>query len=178
MARKMRARRVSGSAAIEFAMIAPILFLFLFGVIETGVIFMASSMLQNATDDAARQIRTGQLSGTLTAAQIRTAVCSEVNGLISATDCTNGLQVDMRTYNSFSGASYPSVSNADGSINTGALQLQPAGDCAIVLLRTFYAWAIMTPLMKPLLETGTTGASIITSSAAFRTEPYKSSSTC
>lgn len=175
-AKRMRARRISGSAALEFAMIAPVLFLFIFGTIETGVIFFAQTMLQNATADTARQIRTGQLSGTLTASQITTNVCSEVDGLI--TDCLTGLQVDLRAFTSFTGASYPSVSNADGSVNTSALTVQTTSDCAIVLLRTFYAWKIMTPLMKPFLQTGSTGTSVLTSSAAFRTEPYTSSSTC
>jgi Flp pilus assembly protein TadG len=174
--KRMRTRATSGSAALEFAMVAPVLFMFLFGVIETGVIFFAQSMLQNATADTARQIRTGQLSGTLTADQIRANVCGEVEGLIG--DCLTGLQVDMRAYTSFTGASYPAVSNADGSINTSALKIQPAADCAIVLLRTFYPWKIITPLMTPFLQTGSTGTSIITSSAAFRTEPYTSSSTC
>jgi len=176
LAKRLRARGISGSAAIEFAMVAPVLFLFIFGTIETGVIFFAQTMLQNATADTARQIRTGQLSGTLTASQIRNNVCGEVNGLI--TNCTAGLMVDLRAYTSFTGASYPSVSNADGSINTGALTVQATSDCAIVLLRTFYAWKIMTPLMTPFLQTGSTGTSILTSSAAFRTEPYSSSSTC
>jgi Flp pilus assembly protein TadG len=176
MAKRLRAHGTSGSAAIEFAMIAPVLFLFIFGTIETGVIFFAQSMLQNATSDTARQIRTGQLSGALSATQIRTNVCGEVDGLIK--DCATGLMVDLRAFTSFTGASYPSVSNADGSINTNALKVQATSDCAIVLLRTFYAWNIMTPLMRPFLETGSTGASILTSTAAFRTEPYTSSSTC
>jgi Flp pilus assembly protein TadG len=176
LAKRMRARAISGSAALEFAMIAPVLFLFLFGVIETGVIFFAESMLQNATSDTARQIRTGQLSGTLTASQIRTSVCGEVDGLIS--NCSVGLQVDLRAYTSFTGASYPSVTKSDGSIDPSKLTVQSTSDCAIVLLRTFYAWSIMTPLMTPFLQSGSTGTAILTSSAAFRTEPYTSSSTC
>jgi Flp pilus assembly protein TadG len=176
VAKRLRGRGTSGSAAIEFAMIAPVLFLFIFGTIETGVIFFAQTMLQNATADTARQIRTGQLSGNLTASQIATNVCGEVDGLI--TNCASGLMVDLRAFSSFTGASYPSVSNGDGSVNTSALTIQSTSDCAIVLLRTFYSWKIMTPLMTPLLQTGSTGASILTSSAAFRTEPYTSSSTC
>jgi Flp pilus assembly protein TadG len=172
----MRARATSGSAAIEFAMVAPLLFLFLFAIIETGVIFFASSMLQNATADAARKIRTGQLSGTLTAAQIRTSVCTEVNGLIS--DCGTALQIDLRAYTSFTSATYPAVTKSDGTVDPSKLQIQGVADCKIVLLRTFYAWHIMTPLMRPLLENTQTGSSLLTSAAAFRTEPYTSSSTC
>ena len=176
LAKRMRTHGKNGSAAIEFAMVAPVLFLFLFGIIETGIIFFAASMLQNATSDAARQIRTGQLSGTITAAQIRTAVCAEVDGLIN--DCTTGLQVDMRSYSNFGAASYPSVTKADGSVDTTKLQVQSAADCSIVLLRTFYGWSIMTPLMTPLLQSGSSGKALLTSSAAFRTEPYTSSSVC
>jgi Flp pilus assembly protein TadG len=173
---RMRSHGTKGSAAIEFAMVAPILFLFIFGIIETGVIFFAASMLQNATDDTARKIRTGELSGTLTAAQIASSVCSEVHGLIN--NCAGTLQVDMRTYTSFGSASYPTVTNANGVVDPSKLQLQSASDCSIILLRTFYAWTIMTPLMRPLLESTTTGQTLLTSSAAFRTEPYTSSSTC
>lgn len=174
--RRLRADGTKGSAAIEFAMIAPILFLFLFGIIETGVIFFATAMLQNATDDTARQIRTGQLSGTLTADQIRTQVCSEVNGLIS--DCAANLQIDLRSYSSFGSSSYPSVTKSDGTVDPSKLAIQPTTDCAVVLLRTFYPWTIMTPMMSTLLANTTTGKLLMQAASAFRTEPYTSSSTC
>jgi len=176
--RRMHARDTSGSAAIEFAMIAPVLFLFLFGIIETGVIFFATAMLQNATDDTSRQIRTGQMSGALTASQIVAQVCSEIDGLISASDCTSNLKVDLRAYSTFGASSYPSVTKANGTVDTNSLQVQSVADCQVVLLRTFYAWNIMTPLMAPLLQNTTTGQYLLSAAAAFRTEPYTSNSTC
>jgi Flp pilus assembly protein TadG len=176
--RKWRADGESGSAAIEFAMVAPVLFLFLFGIIETGVIFFGSAMLQNATDDTARKIRTGQLTGTLTQAELVAQVCSEVVGLISSSDCTNNLQVDLRAYTTFGGASYPSVTKPDGTVDTAKLKVEKAADCSVVLFRSFYPWKIMTPLMAVLLQNTTTGAHILSSSAAFRTEPYTSSAIC
>lgn len=174
-----RLRRASGgSAAIEFAMIAPVLFLFLFGIIETGVIYFGTAMLQNATDDTARKIRTGEMSGTLTASQIVAQVCTEVTGLISAANCKNNLEVDLRAYSSFGGSSYPSVTKADGTIDLNKLQVQATADCQVVLLRTFYPWTIMTPLMSALIENTSTGQYILSASAAFRTEPFTSNSTC
>jgi Flp pilus assembly protein TadG len=173
---RMRADGTKGSAAIEFAMVAPVLFLFLFGIIETGVIFFGSAMLQNATDDTARKIRTGQLAGTLTLAQLRASVCSEVNGLIS--DCSTALQIDLRSYTSFGSSSYPSITKADGTVDTSKLAIQATADCSVVLLRTFYAWNIMTPLMQPLLQNTQTGKYLLSASSAFRTEPYTSASVC
>jgi Flp pilus assembly protein TadG len=176
--RRWRKDDESGSAAIEFAMIAPVFFLFLFGIIETGVIFFGGAMLQNATDDTARQIRTGQFSGTLTSAQLVKQICSEVNGLISSTDCNANLQIDLRAFTSFGGSAYPSVTNSDGTVDPAKLKVDPAADCSVVLFRSFYPWKIMTPLMSTLMQNTTTGVYMLSSSSAFRTEPYKSSSTC
>lgn len=172
------AKSKTGSAAIEFAMVAPVLFLFLFGIIETGVIYFATAMLQNSTDDTARQFRTGQISGTVTSQSITDTVCSEINGLISPSDCQSNLMVDVRAYSSFGGSSYPGVTKSDGTIDTTKLAVQPTSDCQVVLLRTFYPWKIMTPLLTPLLQNTQTGYYIVSAASAFRTEPYRTDSTC
>jgi Flp pilus assembly protein TadG len=171
-------RSTRGSAAIEFAMVAPALFYFLFGIIEVGVIFFAGAMLQNATDDTARRIRTGQLSGALTATQLVSDICSEVDGLISSNDCNANLKVDLRSYTTFGSSSYPTVTNPDGSLNTGAMKVQATADCSVVLMRSYYSWSIMTPLLSSLLQSMPGGKYLLASAASFRTEPYTSSSTC
>ncbi len=178
MLNRMRAQSRNGSAAIEFALVAPVLFLMLFGMIECGVIYFGTSALQNATDDAGRLVRTGQAVG-WTASQFKTQICSEMTGLISAATCASNLQVDMRQYSSFSGASYPSVTNANGSINASSLQFPSSMTaCQVVLVRAFYPWTIMTPLMQPLLENMPSGQYLMTAATAFRSEPYTSGSTC
>jgi len=174
----MRRDSRSGSAAIEFAVVAPVMFLFLFGIIETGVLFFASASLQNATDDTARLVRTGQISGTLTASTLKSYICSEVSGLIPASSCSANLQVDLRAYSNFSSATYPSVTKTDGSLDTTQLSVQSTGSCQVVLMRSFYPWSIMTPLMAPLLENMPNGQYLLASAAAFRSEPYVSGSSC
>jgi Flp pilus assembly protein TadG len=171
-------RSRSGSAAIEFAIVAPVLFLFLFGTIETGVIYFAGTALQNATDDAARLVRTGQAND-MTAAQFKTQICGEVSGIISSSDCNANLQVDMRQYSSFGSASYPSVTNPNGSLNSGAMQYPGSlAPCEVVLVRAFYPWTIMTPIMTSLLQNMPNGQYLLASAAAFRSEPYTTSATC
>lgn len=175
---RMRNRARSGSAAIEFAMLAPVLFLFIFGIIETGVLFFATATMQNAVDDTSRMIRTGQLAGAVTAATLTAQVCSNISGLITYADCTANLQVDVRTYSNFTTATYPGVTNADGSLNNASMQVQATSDCAVVLVRVFYPWSIMTPLMAPLMQNAPGGQYIISAAAAFRTEPYLATSPC
>ena len=50
--------------------------------------------------------------------------------------------------------------------------------CQVVLVRTFYPWSIMTPLMQPLLQNMPNGQYLLSAAAAFRSEPYTSSATC
>lgn len=176
--RRLREAARSGSAAVEFALIAPVFFLFIFGIIETGVLFFAGGALQNATNDVARLVRTGQLSGKLDAATLKADVCSEMSGLIAAATCTNNLEIDLRSYSNFSGASYPTVTNANGSLNNGAMTVDATGDCQVVLLRAFYPWTIMTPLMQPFLANMPNNQHLLSAAAAFRTEPYTAGASC
>jgi Flp pilus assembly protein TadG len=135
-------------------------------------------MLQNATDDIARQIRTGTLTGALTQAQLVKDICAEVTGLMSNDACTQNLKIDFRSYASFGASAYPSVTDANGMIDPALLKVDPAADCSVVLLRSFYPWKILTPLMAPLLQNTTTGFHMLSSSSAFRTEPYSAGSPC
>ncbi|MFC3209064.1 MAG: TadE/TadG family type IV pilus assembly protein [Mesorhizobium sp.] len=53
----------SGTSAIEFAMLAPIFVLFLFGMIAYGIYFGASHSVQQIAADAARTAISGQTAG-------------------------------------------------------------------------------------------------------------------
>ena len=80
----MRADGRKGSAMIEFAMIAPVFFVLLLGIVENGIIYFASSTLQYATDNAARYIRTGQAqAANTTQAQLRTRICNDIAPLLA-----------------------------------------------------------------------------------------------
>ena len=81
-----------GSVAIEFTMIAPVFLLMMMATIETGVIFFAQSALQNAVNDTARLVKTGQSACFskdasnnclgMTADQFRKQICDEVKMLL------------------------------------------------------------------------------------------------
>lgn len=179
--KRMREESRRGSAAIEFAMIAPVFFLFLFGIIETGVIYFAQATLTNSIEDAARQVRTGQLTGTLTADQMKHAVCDSFAtsqdgsklGLVSWQTCLNTVQVDMRVFNGFGGASYPNVILPDGGLDVNNMTVQATDACKVVLFRAYYPWHILTPFLAPLMSNMPSGTDVLLGAAeAFRTEPY------
>ncbi len=163
-------RSRSGSAAIEFAFIAPIFFLFLMATLETGLIYLGNFVLQNATDDAARQIRTGQVAASgMTQAQFRTLIC---NGIAPLLACDANLQIDVETFTSFSAANITNPILASGGLDPTLNNWAPGGVCSIVLVRTFYSWNVATPLLALSLANMSGSTHLLTAAAAFRNEPY------
>lgn len=183
LCRRLKKDAIKGSAAIEFAMVAPVFFILLMGTIEAGVIFFAQSALQNAVNDTARLVRTGQAgcyttSGgncvAMTQAQFRTQLCSEVSTLLQ--DCSGAsMQFDVNAYSSgFSSASNSSPLDAGGNLPT--LTIFNVGNaCDVVLVRAFYKWPVFTPGLSYFLANITGGYHLLASAAAFRNEPYTTS---
>ena len=93
--RRFRRNR-RGSAAVEFALVAPVFFALLFAIIETAIVFFAGQVLETVTQDSARKIMTGQAqTAAYTPAQFKTNVCGSIAALF---DCTNGIYVDVQSY--------------------------------------------------------------------------------
>ena len=172
--RRFRARK-EGATAVEFALIAPVLFLLIFGTIETGVIYMAGSSLQIATDNAARLVRTGQvqLQG-LSQANFRTKLCSKLAPLVP---CDNNLQIDVQTFTSYNTASFGNPLTAQGNLDPSLNRFAPGTACSVVLLRAFYVWPVTTPVLTPFLKNMSNNSHLLVATAAFRNEPFTSAVT-
>lgn len=83
--RRTRRTRDGGQALTEFALIAPILFLLLFGVIQLGLLFGAQNGLVNGVRDAARRAATYRVNdASLSDPSILTAVCTAVRNELTA----------------------------------------------------------------------------------------------
>jgi len=185
----MRSAARAGSAAIEFAFIAPVFFVLLMGSVEVGVMFFGQTVLQNATNDAARLVRTGQITGTLpnqvltqaqlnagqvagqamTQAQFRTYICNEIAPVLA---CNGNLQIDVQAFSNFSSASFASPLKADKTLNPALNNFAPGSVCSVVLLRAFYTWNVVTPLLTPFLTNMASNQHLMSATAAFRNEPY------
>ena len=161
-----------GAAAVEMALVATPFLMLLFGILEIGMIFLISAELENAMSLAARTVRTGQFqSGTTpTAAAFKTAVCNNF-GWGLASDCTTRLNIDVRTYSSFSAVTTPSlVSN--GTFNTSQVTFTPGAANDIVVVRAYYQWPLIAPFFDQALQQLNGGVTLITSTTVFRNEPY------
>ena len=62
--------------------------------------------------------------------------------------------------------------NADNTLNPNLDNYSPGAVCSVVLLRTFYTWPVVTPLLTPFLTNMANNKHLMSATAAFRNEPY------
>ena len=164
------ARAEDGLATVEFAIVAAPFLALMFAIMETAVVFFAGQTLETAVADSARLIMTGQAqSASFTAAQFKTAVCGKILGLF---DCQGGLQIDVKTYTSFSTVSTSKPIDSNGNLQTSSFGYSPGGPGDIVVVRLMYQWPIYVSLLGFNLADMTGNKRLIMATAAFRNEPY------
>jgi Flp pilus assembly protein TadG len=167
---KAMARDNRASVIVEFSLIAIPFFMLLFGVLEAGLIFFGNSMLEKATEDAARLVRTGQAqASSMTATQFHDYICTQISPVLS---CNGNLQVDVESFNGFGSVTIPNPIDSSGNLNSGLNNYSVGGSGAIVLVRTFYTWDIITPLLRPFFANLSNGRRLMTAAATFRNEPF------
>ncbi len=167
---KRFARARQGTAAIEFAFVSIPFIALLFAILELGLVFLVQTTLDNATDEAARLIRTGQLQASGgTSATFKSAVCTEMSWL--GTACAANLYVDVQVYASFAGQN-PSNPVTNGVFTPATLAWNPGAGQNIVLVRSYYQWTIFTPLLNAALVNIAGNKRLISSTITFRNEPF------
>jgi Flp pilus assembly protein TadG len=168
--RFVAARR--GATAVEFALVAAPFLALMFGVLELGLVFMVSTTLDNATEAAARTIRTGQLqTAGGSANSFKTAVCNNMTWLGSS--CSGKLTVDVRTFPKFADVAM-SDPVTNGAIDPSKTNFTPGGSEDIVVVRAYYEWTLITPMLNAGLANLGGTKRLVYSTVTFRNEPYAS----
>lgn len=157
-ARFSRERR--GVVAIEFAILAPVYFLMIFGILELALISFSASALKSGISTAARQVRVGKAQCFDDSDAIDT-IC----GSTTLAKCKSRLSVNRVTYplgwgSASSKADFKSVSPGD-----------------IVMLSATYEWSVITPMLSTLLGDAD-GKLALTRSMLFKTEEFVTVSSC
>ena len=173
-----------GATAVEFAMVSVPFLGLLFAIFETAFVFFVTEALESAVQDSARQLMTGQKTGSsyANAGAFRTGVvCNYVPAFLT---CSN-LSVDVRTAGTsgsttFSGAS----SYASTAIDTSATKYCPGNQGDVVVMRIMYDMPVYLPM---LVASGVGKASVahngetnvsgsykhrIIATAVYRNEPF------
>jgi Flp pilus assembly protein TadG len=144
----------------------------LFGIMGIGLYFFTTFTLENALEQAARLIRTGQAQqANMTSEQFKNKVCEYTPGFI---DCQNKILVNVR---SFAEADLTPVVTRGECLTNGSLSNEtiyaPGGASQVVLVTLCYEWELAQKV--PFLKFGDMngGSRLLQASTAFRTEPYQ-----
>ena len=157
-----------GSAAVEFGMVALPFILMIFAILELGMVFVIDSVLENATIDTGRLVRTGQASAAgMTAAQFKTSLCGRMS--IFSADCASRATVDVREIPQFN--TVPPDPMAGGSFSTAGLTYTNGDPGDLVLVRVWYQQPLLTTFMAQGLSRLNDGSVRLTATTAFRNEP-------
>jgi Flp pilus assembly protein TadG len=175
-----RSRRAS--AAVEFALVAPIFFALLFAIIETAIVFFASQVLETITQDSARIIATGQSQSSLvctdpvsgaaapcTQGTFHAYVCGQIPTLFSC----SGMYVDVESCPSASGFSCVAFnSQISNGTFTNNMQFVPGGPGDIVVVKLFYQWPLFVTSLGYNIANLSGSQRLLTATAVFKNEPY------
>jgi Flp pilus assembly protein TadG len=160
-----------GSAAVEFAVIAPVFFFLMFVIAETALVFIAEQVMDNAVFETARLIRTGQAVG-MSRTDFTTQVCDRMSVFVNCS--SSGFFLDVNSYASFGAmsTSNPTIDTNGNFTDTPSFVTGSAND--IVMVRVYYQWPVITIPFTPfkLTTAGLNSKRLIGSFAAFRNEPF------
>lgn len=171
--RRFRRNR-RGSAAIEFALVAPVFFALLFAIIETAIVFFAGQVLETIAQESARQIMTGQAqSAGYTQGQFKTFVCGKIPALFNCAD----VYVEVKSYETF-----PDVT-INEPIDGGKNFVPPTSYCPgragdIVVVRVFYQWPLFVTGLGYNISNLAGSKRLLSATAAFRNEPFLATAAC
>jgi Flp pilus assembly protein TadG len=143
-------RNEDGVTAIEFAVLAPLFFLLLGSIMETGIMLFSEYSLQTSVQAAGRLVRTGQAQEQmLTSAQFKNELCETAEIVI---DCAGGVTVYMVSAADFTTLetmvpSYLNVGNSyGGPVNPTSYSCGDPSEVVAVIAT--YDWGFTMPFLK------------------------------
>jgi Flp pilus assembly protein TadG len=157
-------------AAVDFALVLLPFLMVLMTMINSALVLLAGQVLQTAATNAGRLVLTGQAqNANYTSAQFKNTICASLTVMFN---CASNLYVDVESFSSFTSISLPSVTNANGTVNTGALGYSPGNPGDIVVVRLIYQWPIIAASLTIGLVNAANNTNSLVATVAFRNEPY------
>jgi Flp pilus assembly protein TadG len=164
--RLTRAR--GGNVMIEFALLAPVFFMLIMGLVEFVLFQYKTYALNHVVYEAARNLQTGEVQ---TASDMQAAfheeVCAQAGPMI---DC-EAIVFDVRSFTSLPDITYPPpVFDEDG--NPSNFVFEPGGPGEYSVVRAAIHHQFVTPFMDKLFRMGPDMPAIVNSFCIVKNEPW------
>lgn len=162
----------SGVSTIEFAFIIGPFLAITLGTMEVAMVHLMRSSVSSAIEGASRPIYTGGAQ-CATVDYVKTAICSRIS-MKSEADCKENLKVVLEDLGNFN-AQRTVIDTSD--FDAIRDQVTPGQADSKMLLRTYFRWNIMFPLLSETLG-GENGNLVLSASTAFKNEPFGANTGC
>jgi Flp pilus assembly protein TadG len=168
-----------GATAVEFALVAAPFLALLVAIVQAALVFFASRVLDEITEEASRNLMTGQAQqGGVTQANFLTNnICGGTNtsALVSALFTCANIMVNVQNYADFASAntSSPTLTFNNGKV-TNAWSYNTGNPGDIIVVQLIYIWPIVLGPLSMNLSTPNlpNGGRELVSTAVFKSEPY------
>lgn len=161
-------RSEEGSTLIEFAMLAPVFFMLVMGLVEFVLFQYKTYTLNYVVYEAARNLQTGEVQN---AADMEAAfneeMCAHAGPLM---DCED-IMYDVRAFDEISDITYPPVEFDDDGNPTNFV-FEPGGANQYSVVRASIHHEFFTPFMDKLFRMGPDMPAIVNSFVVVRNEPW------
>jgi Flp pilus assembly protein TadG len=176
----------SGATIIEFALVAPIFFLLILGIIEFGLIGFSQVAIESAVSATAREASIGKSTGGDRVQYVRTHIRKKLKGLINVDElvitantvaaggASQKADICLSNPPRIGGPCNPPLTYQDENGNgvydatPPAVSLGNSGD--LIEVRALYPWKIQLPFLNRFF--GDNGIFTITSSTIVKNEPF------
>ena len=171
-------RSEKGATAVEFALVAGPFFYVLGCICETGLMLFTEYVIQNSVQEAARMVRTGQVTAgdgsiLMSASDFKDKICEEVGIII---DCDGAVSVyvnNATTFNTLTAAIADPLTvgkKPDGTAYTPVFL--PGAELRAATVIATYDWDFAFPFMDFLGNIGDGSERRLYGLAIFRNEPF------
>ena len=165
-------RNRRASVAVEFALIAPLFFCMLFAILETAIIFFASQVLENATQESARLILTRQAQNSaMTEGDFKQNLCDRIKVMFNCQGNLGSLTVDIKTFAPGTTITITEPIVAGSLTGPFVYSLPPSGSPNTIVVRAFFQWPLYVTRLGYDIGNLTGSKRLLSATAAFHVEP-------
>ena len=171
-------RSESGATAVEFALVAGPFFYVLGCICETGLMLFTEYVIQNSVQEAARLVRTGQVSAadgsiTMSSTDFKDKICADVGIIIDCAGKVNVYVNNAATFASLTTTMADPLNIGQGSNGSAYKPVYtPGGQLKAATVIATYDWDFAFPFMSFLGNFRNDEVRRIYGLAIFRNEPF------
>lgn len=168
---KRLSREEGGNVMIEFAMLAPIFFMLIMGLVEFVLFQYKSYALNHIVYEATRNLQTGEVQAVNGLAAQRDKfdeLCEESAGLLM--DC-NDIQWDVRKYDRLNQIQFPPIEFDENGLPSN-FTFDPGAANQYSVVRATIHHQFITPFMDKLFHIGPDLPAIVNSFCIVKNEPW------